>query len=322
MSKIMVPLSGGLGNQLFQYYAGKSLDPKNLIVDFTLGKPKVNKYGQVEVFEFLTEKDYRVESPKVFRIQKLARKTFGFCTLYSSKIPSGKTPQIIYHLALTVASSLIFTIYFGRPCRSHISKGIGIPSRIRLDSFGTVILIGYFQTLFPFEKRLDYIQSEYTEKAREKNIPDYQLSKIASSRNLIIHMRLGDYLKEPKIGCLDIPYFARSISYFASRQEIDRIILFSDNEEFARRELQPVTTIPIEICPTTDLSSAETLYLLSYSRNFVISNSSFAWWAALISSFRQDVTIVAPKKWFAGQTDPISLIPSNWVRIESSWRLL
>jgi hypothetical protein len=321
MKRIIVPLSGGLGNQLFQYYAGKSLKPSDLLIDFSLSKNDSHRNG-IDILELLSEGDQKICNVKFPFIQKLAKKTFGFCTRYSTEIPSGTKGPMVYHTVLTILSSLVFSIYFGKPCHTFISKGIGCTSRVRKNTFGHSILIGYFQTLQPFDRNYGYLHQDYLRKVLEKEVTEPQEKEVANPRNLSIHMRLGDYLNEPKIGCLDPLYFARAIEKLGQNKIIDRIILFSDDEEFALNELNIVTSIPISVFPTASHSSSFALFALSNASNLIISNSSFSWWAAMISSCRQQATIAAPEKWFAGQPDPISLIPTHWTRIKSSWRSL
>lgn len=321
MKRIIVPLSGGLGNQLFQYYAGKSLKPSDLLIDFSLSKNDSHRNG-IDILELLSEGNQKICNVKFPFIQKLAKKTFGFCTRYSTEIPSGAKAPMVYHTVLTILSSLVFSIYFGKLCHTFISKGIGCTSRVRKNTFGHSILIGYFQTLQPFDRNYGYLHQDYLRKVLEKEVSEPQEREVANPRNLSIHMRLGDYLNEPKIGCLDPLYFARAIEKLGQNKNIDRIILFSDDEELALNELNSVTSIPISVFPTASQSSSYALFALSNASNLIISNSSFSWWAAMISSCRQEAKIAAPEKWFAGQPDPISLIPTDWTRIKSSWRSL
>ena len=49
---------------------------------------------------------------------------------------------------------------------------------------------------------------------------------------------------------------------------------------------------------------------------FVISNSSFAWWAAWLSQ-QNDKVITAPEKWSGlASQELIDIIPSSWIKIK------
>ena len=54
----------------------------------------------------------------------------------------------------------------------------------------------------------------------------------------------------------------------------------------------------------------------SFEKNFIIPNSSFAWWAAWLSE-KNDKVIIVPEKW-SGLINQkfIDIIPQNWIKIK------
>jgi hypothetical protein len=248
----------------------------------------------------------------------VARKTFGYCTRFST-VNQRKKKLDFERFLLTVLASMFFSVYFGGIYKVYISSGIGDVNRVPNRFPGHTMLIGYFQTQFPFG---DSGQTSHTNFIKEfKSIHTSQEARfqsLSNKRNLVIHVRLSDYLNEPKIGCLSRYYFKESINRIGFQP--DSIFLFSDNEEMAEAEIREVTTVPTEVIPTENLSSAETLLLMSKASNLIISNSSFSWWAATIAKTLGDATIVAPNKWFAQQPDPNLLIPGGWKRSNATWR--
>jgi hypothetical protein len=64
----------------------------------------------------------------------------------------------------------------------------------------------------------------------------------------------------------------------------------------------------------------EDLYLMSLCQHGIIANSTFSWWGTWLSQRegKEPRTIVAPKAWFAvgpEQADSTDIIPDRWVRV-------
>ncbi len=59
------------------------------------------------------------------------------------------------------------------------------------------------------------------------------------------------------------------------------------------------------------------MYLMSLCENFIIANSSFSWWGAWLSSYKNK-KVIAPKQWFANKiknSQTKDLIPTSWIKI-------
>jgi hypothetical protein len=46
----------------------------------------------------------------------------------------------------------------------------------------------------------------------------------------------------------------------------------------------------------------------------IIANSSFSWWGAWLNPKREKI-VIAPRKWFANQTDANDLLPQSWIKL-------
>ena len=214
---------------------------------------------------------------------------------------------------------MIFSLYFGGIYKVFISSGIGGVNRVPRKFPGRTILIGYFQTQFPFGDYEKISHDSFI--AGFKSISKYQQLKskdLLEKKNLVIHVRLSDYLNEPKIGCLSHEYFGESIETLGFKPK--KILIFSDNEKMAESEIKRVTSSQIEVFESENLSSTETLLMMGRASNLIISNSSFSWWAATLATKLHNATIIAPNKWFAQQPDPNLLIPTWWKRTNATWR--
>jgi hypothetical protein len=76
--------------------------------------------------------------------------------------------------------------------------------------------------------------------------------------------------------------------------------------------------IPIEWIDNTNLSASETLQLFRRCDGYIIANSSFSWWAAMLSQAVNPI-VIAPTKWFRNLEDPKELIPPSWLRVNSTF---
>jgi hypothetical protein len=132
-----------------------------------------------------------------------------------------------------------------------------------------------------------------------------------------IQVRRGDYLRgqNPQIhGVLAKDYYLNAIKRIQSSSSVKNFVLFSDDIEYARslaRELNLTTVDEIQDSPM------ETLLRMSFASNFVISNSTFGWWAAWIGVNNSEKTIV-PSIWMnSSKRDLSEIYLPEWEIINS-----
>jgi hypothetical protein len=63
-------------------------------------------------------------------------------------------------------------------------------------------------------------------------------------------------------------------------------------------------------------NSAITLYFMTHFKNYIIANSSFAWWGAFLSKHTNPL-VIAPEKWFgpAGFPDYQDIYEPEWIKV-------
>ena len=65
------------------------------------------------------------------------------------------------------------------------------------------------------------------------------------------------------------------------------------------------------------LTSAETLQVMKFGSGYVLSNSTYGWWAAFLRKNDQ-AKVVVPAHWYSTLPVPYKLIPDNWLKVYNS----
>jgi len=139
----------------------------------------------------------------------------------------------------------------------------------------------------------------------------------AASLPVSLHVRRGDYTlaAEGNIA-LPLDYYRRAIEFIRERFEDTTFFIFSDDIEFARRNL-PAGMRQIFVEGNDDLSSHEDLRLMAACQHHVIANSSFSWWGAWLNPSPEKV-VVAPRHWhLSPDSDYPDLLPPTWHALDS-----
>lgn len=301
---IILNLTGGLGNQLFQVHAALSLAKPNeeILIEWGFGNPRLNEENLPEIASFKLPKQVKF-SQRTKNRNSFLSKVLGF-TLRSQHNPGKITGIKPINLAITYICTIIFSIYY----RKHLSlicpKDLGFVEVQRKSR--NVLLNGYFQSyIWPRTVHANLIYPV------DSNLGEFEeLAEIECP--IIVHIRRGDYKNESGFGLLGIEYYSRSLEYIYSTTEFRNIWLFSDEPEIAELVIPSEYRKQTRVYSKSKFNSADTLRVMSLGKAFIIANSTFSWWAAFAS---RSTVVVAPATWFRGVEDPKELIPPEWHRI-------
>jgi len=304
-----VSLTGGLGNQLFQFAAGRSCSPNSPLYLFsclgiprsTSSSPDICDFDLGEGVELLPCNHRHLISKRVFNL--LLSMTVGRRSWIS------KTPPILK--IVTYMAKIIFRIELRINANVFISKGIGY-SKVRSNGVST-FPIGYFQT---YKSIITGEESRFfPEISLNNHDPKIEgLHVEASLKNpLVVHVRLGDYKNETNFGIIGTQYYESAIDSQLEDKRIKEIWLFSDETELA------ISRIPIKYLSMTRImhlegfSPAQVLEVMRFGHAYVIANSTFSWWGAFLS-YTEEPRVIAPDRWFTKMDEPLDLIPEAWER--------
>jgi hypothetical protein len=306
-------LTGGLGNQLFQYAAGSYLAEKqnlNLVADISTGSPRVDRMGTPEIFSF--------DLPLMDSINPIP-----FTTPLVSRICGYRLRRALNRKFMNRDSSNLLDFIFRdfwisisirRFIKLFVSEELG---NVPLPNYRkSTYLIGYFQTFYfaQYPRVYDSLMSLRLRNPNSEVAQYFALSEL--EKPLIVHVRLTDYLSEVSFGIPSTKYYSDSISRQWDLGIYKKIWVFSDDIEGARQKIPQDFHSNIRWISDADLDSASTLQVMRFGHGYVIANSSFSWWGAYLS-YKTNIKIIAPKPWFSGKEEPKDLIPLEWSRYEA-----
>ena len=294
---VIIQLTGGLGNQLFQYAIGRALISKSkeeLLLDTqsynwdTLRNYSLNRFN-IKVTLATPEDCEYVKQKKTFLIDRII-----------SKVTFKKMPY--YRKSYIIESSFSFDKFI---------------NKYRTSS---VYLQGYWQS----EKYFAHIRSVLLNEicVNDEYCSDYFIeykTRISSNNNSVsIHIRRGDYVSNSETmafhGVCEIEYYQLAMSVIEQMIVRPTYFVFSDDIEYAQ-QIFGVNDNVIFIHNVPE--DYEELMLMSLCKHNIIANSSFSWWGAWLNR-NEDKKVIAPKRWFANeemQLKTADLIPNSWIKL-------
>lgn len=295
-------LVGGLGNQLFQFYAGEWLSKRLGVAHRVNGA--LSQFGRTGHSDWLTGFDLG----KVSIYETKSRHGFGYAFQFL-KFRAFDFIQILPERLKTYGEQ-VFGYY-----RSQVT---GFDSDLHLLTH-PVTVAGYFQTFF----YVDHLKSQGAFSRPILRNPTNWHAQVATlfsgQKTLSLHVRRGDYVQQQeRFGLLDGAYYLHAISKLEAQGcNWDQVIVFSDDPDRVQSEFTFLAKFsPIYLAAPAEAHAAESLDLMSKSTFLVIGNSTFSWWAAFLSSAE---VVVRPSKWFKNMPDPELMFPEGWWEATSIW---
>ena len=289
---ITARLIGGLGNQLFGYYAGAALAAHHhtqLRLDTSWTRHGITDHG-IEILRFDLPGEWLPNN-----------------SLKAKVSAPGTIP------GRAVAKALRDIPALHKPLRIHEAPGVGHDPTLFAQPAGTR-LRGYFQSWRTVQNAVD---SGYPHRPRLKE-PSAWLESIAPrarhERPLAVHVRRGDYAKVSEFGLLGPAYYEPAIQRLRDEGIDGPIWLFSDEPDIARTALGRYAS-EAEAITSPDGPATEML-AMSYAAGNVIANSTFSWWGAWMAA--KGTPVVAPDPWFASGPTVDGLIPPEWTRLSGA----
>lgn len=299
---ILVRLMGGLGNQMFQYAFGYYLAKKNntvLKIDETLLQDKSQPH------EIVTHRSLELMDVFDLNINKASKSEIEY---FNGKANTSDTFE-------RLINSFLWRL------RKHnliIEKSRSFnPEMLYLKD--NKCIVGAWQCENYFSSISSDIKALY--KFKYALLPQsIKLAQdIVAGNSICVHIRRGDYvtskLYSSTIGAMDLTYYRSAIELMVQKVDTPRFYIFSDDLTWCKENV----IIPFDHTFVEDehvgIKAGNYLQLMSLCKNYIISNSTFSWWAAWLGE-KENSLIIGPANWFRDKSlNGSDILPKRWVKL-------
>ncbi len=288
--KVITRIEGGLGNQLFQYAAARSLaDRLNCELALDLR-------GLVETGD-------RPFQLNLYRIRATIATALDLDGLPHWR--STRSTRIQSRLSQVFPDVISFPVFW--PASFAFD--------VRFDEISRpAYLVGYWQTEKYFAWNRERILQDITLLA-PLAASNATLNLIQACNSVALHIRRGDYVTNTSAaeyhGLCDLAYYRSAIEQLKKNVADMQVFVFSDDLDWARDNLQLDVPTHFVSGNSADKGYLD-LELISQCQHHIVANSSFSWWGAWRAQSPSQ-HVYAPKHWFRdGRTNTADVIPSQW----------
>jgi len=283
---------GGLGNQMFQYAFGRYLSLKNKTdLKFDISWFSKSNYARnYMLYIFNIDEKFAGDS----EINRMKYKTENYFII--NLLKKLKKDNILYKKTY------------------NNEKKFNFSSKLTKIMINDGYFDGYWQSGKYFSDIKEIIKKDFAIKIQ----PDKKIIKILNTikreNSVSIHVRRGDYIINPGTnayhGVCSLEYYKKAVRIIKEKLKNPIFYLFSDDAEWIKNEFKLDIKYKIPGCNY----DYDDFRLMQSCKHHITANSSFSWWSAWLSEYKNKI-IICPSKWFNESIDTADLIPENWIQI-------
>ena len=283
----IIRMTGGLGNQMFQYALYLKLCAQ----------------GKYVKMDDITE--YELENARPILLW-----VFGIEYPKASKDEINEITDGFLKWSHRIRRKL-----FGRKSREYHERDCNF-DRVVLEK-ESAYLTGYFQSEKYFQDIKEEVRRAFTFSDRlwdalntetERRMRDY-LERIQGCNSVSLHVRRGDYLTTSEVygGICTQEYYEGAVRRMLKSVPGSVFFVLSNDKEWVRDwlpdfsrklALSPERFVVVE--GNAEEEGYMDMLLMSRCRHHILANSSFSWWGAWLNP-SPDKIVTAPSKWFNNQ---------------------
>jgi hypothetical protein len=295
---LIVRLRGGLGNQLFQYAAGRSLAIRSgvpLILDTESGF-RGDPYGRT-----------------------YALGAFALNHAVSQADSTRHGFRVELRRRLLRRNEILRLKILGRYFTPLIDK-------LRVSE--PTVLDAYCQSPRYFLGVEETLRKELAFMTTPAGMDEAIASEMQLTNSVCVHARrlLGVCANTAKTrpsvvryyGACGIDYYRNALSKIAGECGAATAYLFSDDVKWAKENAQYLATTGCTIRVMEEEDTLKSFYLMRQCKHFVLANSTFGWWAAWLGECPSKAVCV-PSVWNQGEKRfPAEMFPKSWRVVPSA----
>lgn len=294
---IVTQLTGGLGNQMFQYALGRALSLKHgtgLLFD-------------TRPFDYQSYTDTK-RSYELY-VFDLPGRVANESELKKWGIPNRFKVLINRYLKLGLDP---YPKYYLKERGHRFQREI-------LMCPDNHYLSGFWQSEKYFAHIRSTLLSDFGGRAKKISQRNERLaSEISATDSISLHVRRTDYVTNASAnkhhGLCSLEYYKQAMKIIEEKVQKPTYYIFSDDPSWSKTNIKSKHKI-VYISHNQSREAHEDIRLMSQCQHNIIANSSFSWWGAWLNQ-NKDKIVIAPKRWLADMSvDTSDRLPSTWKRI-------
>ena len=288
-------MTGGLGNQFFQYAFGRHLalnSGKRLRINVESFKHDAKRELVLDRYQT----DY-----EVMPLQEINTWLRSYWNL---------TPLMkkLYRLYLPASMQRFF--------REELNRGFHYWLLKAKKGF----FYGYWADERYFRSSRERILEDLTLKS--ENLTDTfkeSRDRLEEGRSVAIHIRRGDYVSNQEANStftiIGIEYYRKAVLLMKEKLRNPVFYVFSDDMMWVKKHLNFPGS---EVRYVSDYDLGEDYLefeLMRSCAHFIVANSTFSWWAAWLAENTNKI-VICPEKWYVDDTmNDLHSLPESWIRL-------